>query len=28
VIFRGISTDGTAPKNIVVDKISGKIIAI
>jgi hypothetical protein len=27
VIFRGVSTDGTAPKNIVVDKISGKIIA-
>jgi hypothetical protein len=28
VIFRGSSTDGDAPKNIVVDKISGKIIAI
>ncbi len=28
VIFRGISNDGTAPKNIVIDKISGKIIAI
>jgi hypothetical protein len=28
VIFRGISSDGKAPKNIVVDKISGKIIAI
>jgi hypothetical protein len=28
VIFRGVSTDGVAPKNIVVDKISGKIIAI
>jgi hypothetical protein len=28
VIFRGISTDGAAPKNIVIDKASGKIIAI
>jgi hypothetical protein len=27
VIFRGISTDGAAPKNIVIDKMSGKIIA-
>ena len=28
VIFRGNSSDGVAPTNIVVDKISGKIIAI
>jgi hypothetical protein len=28
VIFRGVSRDGKAPRNIVVDKISGKIIAI
>jgi hypothetical protein len=28
VIFSGISPDGDAPKNIVVDKISGKLIAI
>jgi hypothetical protein len=28
VIFRGVSSDGKAPINIVVDKISGKIIAI
>jgi hypothetical protein len=28
VIFRGVSTDSTAPKNIVVDKVSGKIVDI